>query len=346
MKTAGVLIGLLVFSLFSSSLVWAYNPYENSSLTVEVLTPYSYKAPDGTTVVMGEVRNDNNFPVTGVKIGVSFYDANGKTLDYETATTLLKVVLPGGKAPFSISSAKPDPNITDVSVNIAGFVSSSTKELALTVTPGTLQVAEQLSLSGTIKNSGTGGSNSTKVYLISYDVFQRVVGIATADTAPNNIAAGSTGTFSISSSSNLKAKSYTLVAESDNYQSPMTNVTNISIALPVVIDNTSVTDPQGHQYATVPVGAPVKIASELKFLTDQITQPYVYYVQVKRFGGEVEFLGTQQGVFFGAGNQTASVTWIPQSAGQFFIETYVWDPHAVALASPGTQISLVLVKSQ
>ena len=71
----------LVFLIFQSNLSWAQYIKPNDTLTVEVLTPFSYKANDGSTVVIGEVQNKNNFPVTGVKLGVSFYDETGKIIE-------------------------------------------------------------------------------------------------------------------------------------------------------------------------------------------------------------------------------------------------------------------------
>ncbi|MDP3780757.1 MAG: hypothetical protein Q8Q69_06195, partial [Nitrosopumilaceae archaeon] len=36
--------------------------------------PFSYKDSDGKTVVIGEVKNTKNFPITGVKVWAGFYD--------------------------------------------------------------------------------------------------------------------------------------------------------------------------------------------------------------------------------------------------------------------------------
>jgi len=343
MKTIFVLALLLVFSLFSSNLVWAQTLPSNTSLTVEVLPAYSYRADDGTTVVLGEVVNHNNFPITDVKIGISFLGENDNTLEYKTGSTLLKVVLGNGKAPFSVSSTKPDPAITKIQTNVAGFISSSTRQQVLSINPGHLQIASQLSLSGTIKNGGTMTSSGTKIYLISYDAFQRVVAISNAE--PIDIGPGTTASFSISSTPNSHAKSYKLVAESDNYQSTITSVTDVTAILPVIISGTLVADPQGNKYSTIPVGAPVKITSEVRYLANQPNQAYVYYVQVKNFAGQVEFIGTYKGIFLGE-SDNASVTWNPTIDGPYFIETYVWDSDNIPLASPGNIINVVLVKSQ
>jgi len=343
MKIAYTLIFLLVFSLFSSNSIWAQYYPSNTSLTVEVLPAYSYRAADGTTVVLGEVVNRNGFPITDVKIGISFLDENDNTLEYKTGSTLLKVVQGNGKAPFSISSTNSDPAITKVQTKIAGFISSSTREQVLSIIPGHLQIASQLSLSGTIKNGGTITSSGTNIYLISYDAFQRVVAITSAEAI--DIGPGTTSSFSISSAPNSHAKSYKLVAESDNYQSTISDVTDVSTILPVMIEGTLVTDPQGNKYSTIPVGSAVKITSELRHLTNKQDQAYVYYVQAKNFAGQVEFIGNYTGIFLSE-SDNATVSWNPTTDGPYFIETYVWDSDNIPLAPPGTIINVVLVKSQ
>ncbi|HWY35881.1 MAG TPA: FxLYD domain-containing protein, partial [Nitrosopumilaceae archaeon] len=329
-------------------LVWAVGGNtlpSNTSLKVTIpdTSTYSYRADDGTTVVLGEVINNNDSPITDVTIGISFLDQNSNSLEYKTGSTLLKVIPGNGKAPFSISSTKSDPAIANVQTKIAGWTTSSSKQQILSIVPGHLQITSQLSLSGTIKNTGTVISSGTKIYLISYDAFQRVVSVSNAE--PTDIGPGTTYSFSITSTPNSHAKSYKLVAESNNYQSTITDVTDVTATLPVMISGTLVTDPHGNKYSTIPVGAPVKITSELRNLGSQTTQAYVYYVQVKNFAGEVEFIGKSSGIFLGE-SDNATVTWNPTTDGPYFIETYVWNSDNIPLAPSGPIINVVLVKSQ
>jgi hypothetical protein len=336
-----IISSLLIITLFSAGIAWAQNLPPSTSMTVEVLDhSYSYKADDGTTVVLGEVQNNNFFPITNVKIGIQFYDANDNIVEYKTGTTLLQVVPAQSMAPFSISSTKPDPSITRVSVNLAGFNSASERAQVLQISPGLLQVSDKLVLSGSIKNNGNLTATNTRIYLVSHDAFSRVVAIgSTTLDIPSGVAVN----FSITQTPSSLTKSYYITAESDNYQSKPTDVTNILVSLPVVISNTVVTDPNGTKFSTIPVGAPIKITSDLKYLASSSQQPYVYYVQVKQFGGQVAFIGKYQGVFLGTSNQP-SVTWLPDTAGSYYIETYVWSSDNVPLSSAGTRINVVLVK--
>lgn len=314
-----------------------------SSIQVFVCSSYSYKAPDGTTVVLGEVQNNNAFPITGVKVGVTFEDANNNVLEYKTGPTLLQVVQPNSVAPFSISSTKADPTITQVSVNLAGFTSASPRPQVLAINPGALQISDTMKLQGTIKNSGTSASSNTRIYLISYDPFQRIVAIGSL-TLPD-ISAGSVENFTITSDHSSRAKTFAIVAESDSYQSQLTYVTNVVASLPVMIVNTSITNLSGSPYSSIPVDAPVKISSDLKYLLNN-PQSYVYYVQIKKFGGQVAFIGNATGLFLGGTDveHTESVSWTPTEPGPYYVETYVWNSDGVPISSAGTTINIALVK--
>lgn len=314
-----------------------------SSIKVLVCSSYSYKAPDGTTVVLGEIQNNNDFPITGAKIGITFEDANSNVLEYKTGTTLLQIVQPNSMAPFSISSTKADQSISQVAVNLAGFTSGSPRTQALTITPGPLQISEAVTLQGTIKNGGAGASTNTRLYLLSFDAFQRLVSVGTATV--QDIGAGSVANFTITSMPSSRAKTFEIVAESDDYQSLTTPVTDVVTTLPVIIANTTITNPAGAPYSAIPIYAPVKINSDLKYLLNG-QQSYTYYVQIKKFGGEVAFIGNTTGVFLGGSDDDhkESVSWTPTDAGSYYVETYVWDSSGVPISSAGTTINIAFVK--
>ncbi|MDE1762958.1 MAG: hypothetical protein KGH88_01775, partial [Thaumarchaeota archaeon] len=132
------------------------------------------------------------------------------------------------------------------------------------------------------------------------DAFQRVVSIGT--TTVSNIAAGGVANFTITSLPSSRAKTFQIIAESDNYQSSSVSISNIVASLPILIGNTNVTAPGGSSYSSIPVYAPVTISSTLNYLLDN-PQSYVYYVQIKKFGGEVAFIGNSTGVFLGGTDQ-------------------------------------------
>lgn len=318
--------------------VWAQNLPPTSSIHVQILSSYSYKATNGTTVVLGEVQNLQSSPISSVNIGVTFMDDNSKNIEYKTGTTLLQVIQPGGKAPFAISSSKPDPSITQIQVKLAGFKSALPKPQVLELSPGPLQVSDKLVISGIVTNNGAVQSTNTKLYLISYDAFQRVVGIGIS--SPIVVDSGKSSQFSIISDSSSRANSYMIIAESDNYQSNLTIVHN---ALPVTVGNTIVTDLNGTSYSTIPVNATAKITSTLNYPLNS-TQSFIYYVQIKQFNGQTEFIGKYESIFLVSGKQNVSVNWTPHLPGSYFIETYVWNYDAVPLSPQVPSINIVLVK--
>lgn len=326
--------------LLVTNLAWADLP-QSTSLKAEIpQTTYSYQSADGTTIVLGEVQNNNNFPISKVQIYIKFENSAGTVVESKTGTTLLQVVPPNGRSPFMISSNTTGSSITTAQVNMGPFDSSPIKQQFLNISSGLLHVSDKVTLTGTITNNGAQKSADTKVYLILYDAFQRVVRVGIS--SPVDVDSGKNTQFSVTSDLDPRAISYALVAESDVYQSKATPKNNFH-TLPVIASNTQVTDPNGTSYSTIPVNATVKISSKLNHVLNS-TQPFVYYVQVKQFSGKAEFIGKYEGVFLGLQDQNASVDWVPHSSGSYFIETYVWSPDAVPLSSASTSINVVLVK--
>jgi hypothetical protein len=131
----------------------------------------------------------------------------------------------------------------------------------------------------------------------------------------------------------------------------MTNIDKISLDAPtklITINDVEVLGSDGMRISEIKLGDTVDIASDLSIQFSAINGPsqqYVYYVQVKQFGEKapVEFLGISEGEFDSAEPQTATVSWTPEHEGGFFIETYVWDQNAIALAAPSKTVSVILV---
>jgi hypothetical protein len=168
--------------------------------------------------------------------------------------------------------------------------------------------------------------------------------VAVGISSPVNIDVGQDSTFNMTSTLSSRAKSYVIIAESDNYQSKSTDIPNVQVTLPIMINNIQVTDLEGNKFSSIPLNSSVKITSNLKHIVNS-PQGFVYYVQVKQFDGQVEFIGKNDtGLFFGSEAQNVSVIWTPHSAGSYYIETYVWNSDTIPLSSAGTRINVVLVK--
>jgi hypothetical protein len=349
----------LVLLLLPFGTIFAQLTEKPSTLGVKLTstTPFSYKDEQGYTVVIGEVENTNSFPVKNVKVWVGFYSGKasgpgGQTpLETVTASTLLDIVQPKGKSPFIIKSETANSEISEVTINVLGFNSASAKQQLLEVKPEALLIGDAVVLPATITNGGQLKSTDTRVHLIAFDAFKppRIVGIQTIEL--DDIAAKENVEIEFNAKMDYRAASFKVVAESAEFQSKMTDVTEVSLdtlTRLIAINNVQLTDLIGDRVSQIRAGETVNISSDLTIqfsaLTEQ-NQPYVYYAQVKEFGEKapVEFIGIAEGTFESGEPQTASVQWTPEHEGGFFIEAYVWDPEAVPLAAPSKTVSIVLV---
>ena len=345
----------LIFSLFPISTSFSQLTDTGTTLGV-VLTsfsPYTYKQEDGTTVILGEIENKLRFPVTGVKIWAGFYDDRSEQpIDSTVGTTILDVIPPFSKSPYMIKSSTPNSAITSVSINILGFNSASPKQESLIIKEDSFNVGKQVTFSGSITNNGELTSDDTKVHLVFFDPFipPRILGISSI-TIDEEIPAGSSANFDFNTKYDSRAVRVNVFAESNNY---LANVLDLPISAPdvltklVTINDISITDTEGNRLPDVPVDSTVNIQSRIwiQYSADQASpeQPYIYYIQIKQSGKLpfVEFIGKAEGTFETGGTKMPSVEWTPQNTGLYFVETFVWDPNAVPLASKGP-IALILV---
>ncbi|MCH8833960.1 MAG: hypothetical protein IIA81_06720 [Thaumarchaeota archaeon] len=339
---------LLVLILFPISSSFSQGIDKPSTLGI-VLTSFSpnyFKDDMGHTIILGEVENTRSFPITGVKIWAGFYDdINKQPLESVISTTVLNVIPPFSKSPYIIRSTSPNAAITSISVNLLGFNSATPKDESLTLNSEVSSIAETIKISGSITNDGSVSSSETKIHLFFVDVFQppRILSLSTIE-LEEAIEPGSTIDFEFDEDYDTRSVSYTLFAESSNYNS---NVASVDIIPPqaftkiITINDISINDSDGNKLSGVfPQGTTINIESNvsIQYSSDQDTfeQPFVYYAQVKQSEkGFVEFIGKFEGTFQFTGTQSPLVEWTPQNEGLYIIETFVWDPNAVPLASKG-----------
>jgi hypothetical protein len=356
-----VLAILLIISLFPIGSSFSAELTDKPPSLGIVLTsnaPFNYKDIDGKTVILGEVQNTKSFPVSGLKIWSGFYDdISENPLETTIGTTILEVIPPFSKSPYMIISPSANPKITSVSVNLLGFNSSPEKKQNLNLEIGTLKIEDKLSLSGIITNKGPINSTNTKIYLISSDVFvpPRILGIATID-LDKDLGAGEKDSFEFNVPHDSRAVSFKIVAESDDYTSGIMEVksTTASVLTTLVtINDITISDTAGNRISNMSAGTPINIQSSLGIEYSAIeksqVQPFVYWIQIKQSfetNGEtksfVEYIGKVEGTFDSPVEQFPLVEWTPPDEGLYFIETFVWDPNSIPLASKGP-ISLVLV---
>jgi len=336
----------LVFLLmpFSQSFAQDYDNTTTLSVSLTSEIPYVYRDSDGYTVVVGTVKNENTqTSVTHVMIQVNFFDDLDPTpLEVVQGRTILEVIPPNGESPFSIKSQTPDSEITEASISILGFDSSSSKQNALTVYSSEVLLDDRLSFKGVLQNGGAPSSN-TNVYLTLYDGFEppRILEVITLELG--DVESGGEVSFNVNRAIDARAIGFLLFAESDVFSS---NFVDVEIPEPqaltklVSISSVTVNDSQGDRLSEIPVGSIVDIESKIwiQFAADQTTNetPYTYYVQIKESAtGKIEYLGKDDGRFIGAGPQLPTIDWMPKNSGLYFLETFVWDRNNIPIAERG-----------
>ncbi len=342
----------LILLPFSSSFSQTTDSPSQFGIALTSSAPYNYKDANGHTVIIGEIQNLKNFPITGVKIWGGFYnEINEQPLETAIGTTILDVIPAFGKSPYVIKSTNPNAGITNVSVNLLGFTSASPKNQNIVVSSEVSEIGEKIRISGIITTNAGVDANQTKVHLAFYDAFQppRILGVSTIEIA-NPITSGSSAKFEFNERLDQRSLGYKVFAESSSYLSNVQNVVikhSEVLTTLVTINDISINDSEGNKTSDVTVGNRISVQSEISAQYSdpkKSEQPYRYYIQVKQSGEEarVEFIGIYEGSFNAVGSQYPSVQWTPEKAGLYFIETFVWDHDAVPLAAKGPVI-LVLV---
>ena len=105
MKTLLALFLVLFLFPFSHSYAGLSDTGATLGIALTSFSPHHYKDEQGYTVVLGEIENKKEFPITGVKIWVGFYDDFGEQpLETTIGSTIIDVIPPFGKSPYMIKS--------------------------------------------------------------------------------------------------------------------------------------------------------------------------------------------------------------------------------------------------
>ncbi len=322
------------------------------SVSLRNETPFVYQDSEGYTVVVGAVENNNSLtPVTDVRIQVNFYDDLDPTpLESIIGYTTLEVIPINGQSPFAIRSETPNPNITQASVSLLGFDSSTPKPKELTVYSSEVLLDTSFRFSGVLQNGGA-PSADTKVHLAFYDSFEppRILGVSTIELG--NMGLNTEVTFELDEKIDSRAVGFLLFAESSVFYSDFVDVKIPPFQVPtklVIISDVTVQDTMGNKLSELEVGSTVTIKSKtlIQFAADQKSNEtaYTYYVQIKEFGESpyVEYIGKFDGRFIGTGLESQTIDWIPEKKGLFFIETFVWDRNNVPIAEQGPFVLIIV----
>jgi hypothetical protein len=345
----------MILLLVPIAQVYSQEHYDNTpTLTVSLSSqsPFVYQDSEGYTVVVGMIENNNSLSsVTDVQIQINFFDDYDPVpLEVVYGNPSLEVIAPNGQSSYSIRSDTPNLAITQASVSLLTFDSSEDKQNGLTVYATDVFLGESFRFSGILQTAGAPNSD-TRVYLAFYDGFEpsrilRVATIELGDVEPN-----AEIVFDFEEKIDSRAVGFLLFAESDVFNSDFVDMdvppSQVSTKL-VTISDVSIEDPGGNPVSELKVGSQVNIKSKtlIQFAAHQPSNEtaYTYYVQVKESGElpYVEYIGKFDGRFIGNGQETQTVDWIPEKAGLYFIETFVWDRNNVPIAEQGPFVLIVV----
>jgi hypothetical protein len=166
-------------------------------------------------VVVGEVRNASGSPVDGVQIAVSLTDRAGQAIGNQFGFTLLKVLPPGAKAPFSIPYTGGTHDVGKVSATVRADPTVAVQYATVQVVSKTAQaLGKDYEVTGTVSNSSSAPVNFANIVGTFYDKSGTVVGAAHDVSDATAIPPGGTTSFNlIVQEQASKIATYSLTAE-------------------------------------------------------------------------------------------------------------------------------------
>ncbi len=212
-RIALLLVGLLV-AVSCSHGPTVKETVHNSDKRISVVSINTLPTSIGP-VVVGEVRNASGSPVDGVQIAVSLTDRAGQAIGNQFGFTLLKVLPPGAKAPFSIPYTGGTHDVGKVSATVKADPSVQMQYTKVQVLSRTAQaLGTDYEVTGTVSNSSSTPVNFANIVGTFYDKSGHVVGAAHDVSDATTIPPGGTTKFNlIVQEQASKIATYSLTAE-------------------------------------------------------------------------------------------------------------------------------------
>jgi hypothetical protein len=212
-RTALLLVGMVVAASCSNGPT-VQETVHNSDRRISVVSINTLPTSIGP-VVVGEIRNASGSPVDGVQIAVSLTDRGGQAIGNQFGFTLLKVVPPGAKAPFSIPYTGGTHDVGKVSATVKADPTVAMPYTTVQVVSKTAQaLGKDYEVTGTVSNSSSTPVNFANVVGTFYDKSGNVVGAAHDVSDATAIPPGGTTSFNlIVQEQASKVATYSLTAE-------------------------------------------------------------------------------------------------------------------------------------
>ena len=217
-----LLFGFLFLFLLSPATLNTYSSPQNN---LEINHVYNYVDENKIMHVIGELKNIGNKAMTNVTIGATFFDSGGKIINEYKRSAELRTINPDFVSPFEILFI--DQRTVDKVKDFKLFVNGTETgpppvDLRIKIDSSRQDILGFYYINGVIFNSGPESANNSIAIATLYDTDGRVIAIGRGLAEPKDISSNSGASFGLAIVDKLqtpRAKSYSVVADSDAYVS-------------------------------------------------------------------------------------------------------------------------------
>jgi hypothetical protein len=182
----------------SSSAVQAVTGGVPNSPTLAVLSHTTYDS-SFYFYINGEVQNQSDYPVEGVKVVAVLRDINGNVVDTDYSYTSPGTIPANGKSPFSIGFDSWE-GVSYYDLTVEGRRGEWPRQDLIIRSHGSRVEGDTLHLFGEIENTGITPAEYVNAIITLYDTSGRVIGSVEASTTLDTVPPGGTSAFSTSTS--------------------------------------------------------------------------------------------------------------------------------------------------
>lgn len=169
---------------------------------------------DGSTLaVVGEVINGTEFPVFGVTVIATFYDAGGNLVGATESAAFLPQTRPTQANPFKLQLLNAPSNITGYELTLRWDELSIGSYDRATITHEEVRQENGLEILGDIRNDHRSQINNLVVVATFYDESGAVLDVLPGRASVTDLAPGATATFSVQSQRNIPFDAYLVQVE-------------------------------------------------------------------------------------------------------------------------------------
>ena len=161
-----------------------------------VISNYLQFEVDGNHIITGEVQNNDTSAQGGVEITALTYDSKGFQLDSISVTTLADVIPAKGKTTFRVE-VSPWDKVRSVMLQASGSAVDTPRQDLTVVSKNATPSASDVTVEGSVQNTGSSAASSVQVIVTLYDKLGRVIDGTASDTNPDQLAANATGTYKV-----------------------------------------------------------------------------------------------------------------------------------------------------